>query len=123
MRQEYNNKIIKIKNRKYYRSGDIFLKEGGNYYFINRNDRQIKRKGYRIELEEIDNLIRSKKVEFVYSFQNKKGQIVTLIKNKKKIDLNKIIKNKLPNYFMPDIIKYIDLVEYNQNNKVNYIKS
>ena len=122
MRQEYNNKIIKIKNRKYYRSGDIFLKEGGNYYFINRNDRQIKRKGYRIELEEIDNLIRSKKVEFVYSFQNKKGQIVTLIKNKKKIDLNKIIKNKLPNYFMPDIIKYIDLVEYNQNNKVNYKK-
>ena len=60
------------------------MKEGGNYYFINRNDRQIKRKGYRIELEEIDNLIRSKKVEFVYSFQNKKGQIVTLIKNKEK---------------------------------------
>ena len=23
---------------------------------------------------------------------------------------------------MPDIIKYIDLVEYNQNNKVNYKK-
>lgn len=122
MRQEYNNKIIKIKNRKYYRSGDIFLKKGGNYYFINRNDRQIKRKGYRIELEEIDNLIRLKKVEFVYSFQNKKGKIVTLIKNKMKIDLNKTIKNKLPNYFMPDIIKYIDKIEYNQNNKVNYKK-
>ena len=93
-----------------------------NYFFINRNDRQIKRKGYRIELEEIDNLIRLKKVEFVYSFQNKKGEIITLIKNKKKIDLNKIIKNKLPNYFLPDSIRYIDKVDYNQNNKVDYKK-
>ncbi len=122
MRQEYDNKIIKIKNKKYYKSGDIFLKKGDNYYFINRNDRQIKRKGYRIELEEIDNLIRLKKVEFVYSFQNKKGEIITLIKNKKKIDLNKIIKNKLPNYFLPDSIRYIDRVDYNQNNKVDYKK-
>ena len=122
MRREYNNKITKINNRKYYSSGDIFLKKGDNYYFINRKDRQIKRKGYRIELDEIDKLIRSKKVEFVHSFQNKKGKIVTLIKNKKKLDLNKIIKDKLPNYFMPDVTRYIDKVEYNQNNKVNYKK-
>ncbi len=41
-----------------YRTGDICqLLDDGNFVFLNRNDRQIKVKGYRVELDEIEGTI------------------------------------------------------------------
>ena len=41
--------------RKWYRTGDIVAEEaGGQYRYLSRRDRMVKRRGYRVELGEIE---------------------------------------------------------------------
>ena len=59
--QKLNNKKFIKKNKiKFYHTGDIILKKKEQYYFKLRDDFQIKIRGYRVELLEIDNLIKKK---------------------------------------------------------------
>ncbi len=45
-------------NRKVYRTGDLVtLEEGGNYLFLGRKDQQVKSRGYRIQLSEIEAIL------------------------------------------------------------------
>jgi len=44
--------------RKFYRTGDLVReREDGNLLFLGRKDRQIKVRGYRVELDEIENVL------------------------------------------------------------------
>ena len=55
-----NLKFIKKGNKRSFITGDLCKKINGEFYFLNRKDRQIKLYGHRIELDEIDNLISDK---------------------------------------------------------------
>src|SRR4029079_10863259 len=52
-------KTLQGKNYRLYKSGDLGkLSEDGNIYYIGRTDKQIKIRGNRVELEEIDSVLR-----------------------------------------------------------------
>jgi amino acid adenylation domain-containing protein len=103
----------------FYRTGDLVkLTQKGNYKYIGRKDRQIKTRGYRVELDEIEMaLLSQKQVEeaAVFSIPDSEGSTlisagVTLKDNQKvtESELMKYLKTKLPWYAVPrkiDIVK------------------
>jgi D-alanine--poly(phosphoribitol) ligase subunit 1 len=114
-----------------YKSGDLvkFNKDENLLYFCGRTDNQIKRMGYRIELEEIENAfgslgyIEENAVIYIKS-DDSNGSIVacirSLIKDENKIidDLSKII----PSYMLPNFIRFYDHLPKNQNGKIDRLQ-
>lgn len=119
----YNKKIVIINNKKYYLTGDVVEIINKNYYFCYRKDRQVKKNGYRIELEEIDAVIKKKFKCFSYSLYLHNKYIVTFTNSKTK---NSYIKKKieyiLPLYMKPDYIFKIKKIYQNKNNKIDTAK-
>ena len=111
-----------------YRTGDIGYIEDGKLYCKGRKDSQVKYKGYRIELNDIEyniNLISGVK-ECVVVAKYNENLVVKTIKafvvvdnsqdaNYVKTELEKYI----PAYMMPKTIKIIDKLPINQNGKVD----
>jgi len=54
----FHQNIVGTMNKTYYRTGDIVtMREDGMMYFHGRKDRQIKVRGYRVELDEIEAIL------------------------------------------------------------------
>jgi len=64
--------------KKYYRTGDLVIRESdGNLTFVGRKDRQIKTRGFRVELDEITNaLLKDERVQeaAVYTYLDASNQ-------------------------------------------------
>ena len=56
--KEYD--FLKIKNKKYYNTGDLVKIDKGLIYWLSRNDDMIKKKGIRIYTSEIDEVVENK---------------------------------------------------------------
>jgi acyl-coenzyme A synthetase/AMP-(fatty) acid ligase len=103
----------------FYRTGDLVqLTENGNYKYLGRKDRQIKTRGYRVELDEIETALSShKQIEEAAAFPLPDSEGSTLIsagvtlKDNQKVtesELMKYLKTRLPWYAVPrkiDIVK------------------
>ncbi len=112
-----------------YRSGDIVrLLPGGEYDFIGRNDGQVKVRGFRIELTEVESVIR----EFpgigdatVQAFEDEaSGEkfIAAYVVSDDIVDIsamNEFIRERKPPYMVPAVTMQIDRIPLNQNQKVN----
>ena len=112
-----------------YRTGDIVrLLPDGKYDFIGRNDGQVKVRGFRIELTEVESVIR----EFpgitdatVQAFENESNgekYIAAYVVSGEKVDegaLKRFIRTRKPPYMVPSVIMQIDAIPLNQNQKVN----
>ncbi len=103
-----------LKHR-YYRTGDLVREnEQGQLLFIGRNDRQVKVRGYRIEMDEVENiLIRHKEVKEVGVFlrENKVGDLelnaAVILTPQASVDgktLAKFCTSFLPSYAIPENI-------------------
>lgn len=111
-----------------YKSGDLVKQNvDGMLFFAGRKDNQIKKMGYRIELEEIENALNSitdvfeSAVIFVNN-QKHRSKIIAFVKSE--IDAKELkekLKKKLPLYMIPDAYHYVDLLPKNQNGKINRI--
>lgn len=114
-----NLKFIEKRNKRSFITGDLCKKINGEFYFLNRKDRQIKLYGHRIELDEIDNLISDKTGNTSLSL--KRGEkIVTFINGKlNKSRLIKYLKTKLPSYMIPSNINLIKEWPKNKNYKID----
>jgi len=112
-------KFIRKKNIKSFLTGDICKKLDGNFYYLNRIDRQIKIFGNRIELDEIDKVIGdlTNITSHSLAYRNK---IITFIKGPfdKKLLLSKLEK-QLPNYMLPFSINQIKQWPKNKNYKID----
>lgn len=111
-----------------YRTGDIvrYLPDG-NIEFIGRRDGQVKVRGFRIELTEVEGVIR----EFpgirdatVAAFDATSGGkfIAAYVVSDEEVDiaaLNAFIAERKPPYMVPEITMQIDAIPLNQNQKVN----
>jgi amino acid adenylation domain-containing protein len=100
----------------YYRTGDLVRKnEDGNLVFLGRNDRQIKLRGYRIELDEIEAVIKlhhevKEAAVCVLELENtmKIAAAVLPVKNTKVLDaatMRAFIKKHMPIYAVPETIE------------------
>jgi D-alanine--poly(phosphoribitol) ligase subunit 1 len=113
-----------------YLSGDLVYKDKKNkmIYFSSRKDNQIKFRGYRIELEEIEQAISQIKsvnencVIFKEIDGNKKiiAFIVTMLDLSK---LKNILINFLPKYMIPSEFVLVKKLEINNNGKIDKIKT
>lgn len=113
---------------KIYKTGDYaFMKSTGEMEFLGRRDNQIKLKGYRIGLGEIENsLSASENVGscVVRCVETEPGQkqlcaFLTVIGDKNASDFREFLKTTLPDYMIPAHFYRVDAIPVNQNGKVD----
>ena len=112
-----------------YRSGDVVrLLANGEVDFIGRNDGQVKVRGFRIELTEVEGIIREFagiKDATVQAFEDAASgekYIAAYIVSDEEIDIdamNRFIREEKPPYMVPAVTMQIDAIPLNQNQKVN----
>ena len=110
-----------------YRTGDIGYIESNKLYCKGRKDSQIKYKGYRIELMEIENCLKNiNGVLDAIVVCKKNNDIVSLIKgfvilenNVQLDDINTELQSKLPVYMIPKSIKVLESFPLNNNGKID----
>ncbi len=123
-------KLLNINGIKYYKTGDFVKIKNGNLHYCGRHDRQIKINGFRIELQEIENIIKKKfklnevvvigwpKLNF-----NTYESLIAFIKTKKDINSEKMIKklsNSLSFNQIPKRLIGLKNFKYNINGKIDY---
>lgn len=58
-KKKFHSRLVAGEILHYYKTGDLAFEQDGEYYFVGRVDSQVKFNGYRIELEEIQNVTMS----------------------------------------------------------------
>lgn len=112
-----------------YRSGDIVrLLANGEVDFIGRNDGQVKVRGFRIELTEVEAVIRKFpgiKDATVQAFEEEASgekYIAAYVVSDDTVDIpamNEFIRREKPPYMVPAVTMQLDAIPLNQNQKVN----
>ena len=124
-----NNAFIDFQGKKAYCTGDLGYKENGKLYYMGRKDKQIKYKGYRIELSEIENVLYELEwIEkaVVIARKNREEQINKIIafvkvnsnSNVTIQEIKKYLVDRLPEYMIP-FIKIVNEMPLNENGKIN----
>jgi D-alanine--poly(phosphoribitol) ligase subunit 1 len=112
---------INGQSQKAFETGDIVALRNGSIYFLSRKDRQVKIKGYRVELDEIDfwineftkkTCITLEKSGVLYSFIESNGLI-------NEQELRDFLKSKMELYKIPNSFYSIDAIPRSQNQKVD----
>ena len=116
---------------KLYRSGDLAMwLPDGNIIFLGRIDEQVKVRGFRVELQEIENIIKNQNQDQVKSvaviaISDKIGekQIAAYVVGKEKgLDFEQIkenIRRKLPDFMIPSYFVEVPEIPLTINGKVN----
>ena len=111
----------------YFDTHDLGYIKDNKLYCIGRDDSQIKLNGYRIELQEIENVI--EKLDYINNcvviskkVDNKVKYIKAFITVNKDINIDEIynyLNNKLPSYMIPKYIEILDNMPVNSNGKID----
>ena len=128
LKEELNqNVFITFNNKNSYLTGDLGYKKNNEIYCIGRKDKQIKYKGYRIELLEIEKHLNNiDYIEKAYVTTIKQNDIVKRIiafvklnnNNYAAQDIKEYLENILPKYMIPTI-KIVTEIPLTENGKVN----
>lgn len=112
-----------------YRTGDfVYHDDLGLLRFVGRKDNQIKRMGYRIELEEIDVALGSlvgvhEAVSvFIKTDDDDRGRIVAWVAGptgEAAAEIEQGVRDLLPSYMVPDQLKFYSALPKNENGKVD----
>ena len=116
-----------FKNNIMYKSGDLCkYDKNGNIYCLGRTDNQIKIRGMRIELEEIENKILEfpgiKKVKVIKQIVGNREIISAYFIPFKKIripELRRYLYSCLPKYMIPSYFTPVDEFPYTPNGKID----
>ncbi len=126
-----SEKFIHVKNHqnRYYKTGDLArLLEDGNYCFLGRKDRQIKIRGYRVELDEIEYEVQNfgGVLEGIVIASNQSEETfiqATIIPERgQKLEEKQIInylRSKLPPYAVPSKINIVKTLPRTSSGKVD----
>ena len=127
-----NDRFIDFNGKKGYLTGDLGFLKNNILYYVGRKDEQIKYKGYRIELQDIENNIYSlnyvEKVKVIpkYSSNNIVIKLIAFIQIKSGFqvleeEMKKDLSNIIPEYMIPSI-KIVDEMPINNNGKIDINK-
>ncbi len=107
--------------RNSYRTGDWAEVLADNFYFMQRVDRQIKRRGHRIELGDIDAAIRryTKSATCTVYVEDKLISFIEDHNSGADLELRKWLSQQLPEYCLPDAIRGIATLPKNANDKID----
>ncbi|MEK7434104.1 MAG: amino acid adenylation domain-containing protein [Cyanobacteriota bacterium] len=121
-----DNYFIKtdFSDKRLYKTGDLAKwNEKGEIIFIGRNNTQVKIRGVRIEIEEVENILNSheqvKKAVVRIIEKNNNKFLVAYVLTKKEIDLANYLIERLPDAFIPKII-YIEDFYLTTNGKIDF---
>ncbi len=111
---------------KVYKTGDLAYFDDNAIHVLGRIDSQVKVRGYRIELEEIENTIgKFDKIQEAAVKVQDDGQGVYLVgfyvSDEEVIhdDIRNFLLKKLPEYMVPAYIKKLDKIPYTPNGKID----
>ena len=110
---------------RFYRSGDLVRMEDDGIYFRGRADSQVKFRGYRIELSEIETAMRRvfgvNTVAVVLAGSQKSAKLVAFhLQNELPNPPNaSLLGDVLPNYMIPSAIIALEEMPTNQNGKID----
>lgn len=115
---------------RWYRTGDIVVEaEDGNYIYLGRRDRMIKRRGYRVELGEIEaGLYRHPVVKeaAVVAIDDEAGVKLKAFlscreeKRPSLIELKRFCSEQLPLYMIPDSFSWHEALPKTSTGKIDY---
>ena len=104
-----------------YRTGDWGRRENGHHFFIQRIDHQIKIRGYRVELGEIDKVARELGARAACTvFAD--NALHCSVEGADKLDVNAIrdgMIRTLPEYAVPSVIRQLESLPRNANEKID----
>ena len=111
-----------------YRTGDYMsCDEKGNYLFRGRKDKMIKLRGYRVELGEIEQVMRRKEgiseAACVAVRVHGGDKLCCYYTGEKTAseEIKKHVASYLPSYMIPDYTVWMEQLPRNERNKVNYL--
>lgn len=118
------------KNETLYLTGDLArFDHNGNLLFIGRNDTQIKLRGYRIEPGEIENALASHadigQAHVIVSNHNDsypRPKLTVYVTSENEISLTDItpwLKQRIPDYMMPELLLTLPQLPLTQNGKID----
>lgn len=126
---EERNKFafVNIDGARYYRTGDVcFIDNDGYIYYCGRIDDQVKVQGYRIELSEVDLVIKKHLphlLTVVVKYQDKKDvtQIGLVVEGDEELGPSIIntLKEYLPFYMIPQKTLFLKTIPQNSSNKID----
>lgn len=106
-----------------YRTGDLGkFNERGELVFLSRKDYQIKHMGHRIELGEIETIVNMHEGVRICCclFDSEKKKIVLFYAGDiSPKDMAEYIKNKLPRYMVPNVIRQLERLPLTPNGKID----
>ncbi|MBO5487552.1 MAG: AMP-binding protein [Eubacterium sp.] len=111
--------FIKKEGCLWYRTGDqAFYDEKGRLVFAGREDFQIKHMGHRIELEEIEKTAQTiPEIRAACCVYVKNKLVLFYEGNLDKAELTRTLKEKLPDYMMPNRLEWLEQMPMNANGK------
>ena len=121
------NPLHDLYEDKVYRTGDIVkYNERGEIEFVSRKDFQIKHKGNRIEMGEIEVAVNSiptvTNAACIFDQANDKIVLYYTTSDGQAVDIINLIKEKIPIYMFPEIIVLLTDMPYNMNGKIDRIE-
>ncbi len=119
--------FYEYEKNKYYRTGDLVQVGDGNVIrFVGRHDSQIKLRGYRVELSEIEacikERIRGEVVVIAWPFSDSIAQGVVAFHDDPSVTDSEIIRHcreTLPEYMVPLKIRVLQVFPLNSNGKID----
>lgn len=121
------NPLHNLYDDKIYRTGDIVrYNKHGELEFVSRKDFQIKHKGNRIEMGEIEVAVNSipevTNVACIFDQPNDKIVLYYTTQDSQELDIINLVKDKIPVYMFPEVIKHLKVMPYNMNGKIDRIE-
>lgn len=110
-----------------YRTGDIVkCNQRGEIEFVSRKDFQIKHKGNRIEMGEIEVAVNSiagvTNAACIFDQGNDKIVLYYTTTDGNELDVINLVKNRIPVYMFPEVIVHLREMPYNMNGKIDRVE-
>ncbi len=124
--------LIDRSGQRWYKTGDVVVQEAdGNYLYIGRRDRMVKKRGYRVELGEIEAaLYRHPAVKeaavIALSDEDHGVRVKAFLschgeaQRPSLVELKRFCAENLPSYMIPDVFTFQEVLPKTSTDKVDY---